>query len=112
MNEASWDRLTDAIDVKFGIARHGHEERPLEDVADLKQTVQFIEFERAGERFRLERVTGPAVVDRKGVGSRRIGSSIEFHNVYDPHDLVSKVVVLRADDDGWEPVALEDLELG
>jgi len=111
MNEASWDRLTDAIDLKFGIARHGHEERPLEDVPDLKAQVQFVEFDRAGERYRLERITGPAIVDRRGMGSHRVGSVVQYQNVYDPTELTSRMVVLRQVGDNWDPVELADLDL-
>ena len=111
MNEVSWDRLTDAIDVKFGIARHGREERPLEDVPDLKAKVQYIEFVRAGETFRLERITSPAIIDRKSIGSHRIGSSVQFQNIYDPTELSSRLVVLHQDGENWVPVELEALDL-
>jgi len=109
MNEASWDRLTDGIDVKFGITKHGSEKRPLEDNPNLRADVQFVEFERAGENYRLERITGPAIIDRKSFGAHRIGANVRFENVYDPAETTSKVAVLKQSGDGWDLVDLTDI---
>ena len=111
MNETSWDRLTDAIDLKFGLSRHGRLERPLEDAPHLHEKVQFVEFERSGESYRLERATGPALVERKAVGGHRIGASVHYQNTYDPTEEQSKVSLLKDDNGEWVPVELDQLGL-
>lgn len=110
-DDASWDRIVDAIDTSFGLVDHGRLKRPVEDNHELTENVSFIVFERNGDRLRLERVTGPAVVDRKTVGAKRAGASIHFENIYDPTELVHKTYLFKADGDEWLPLELTDLGL-
>lgn len=111
MNEAAWDRLTDSIDVRFGIAKHGREERQLPDAPQLTAAVQFIEFERGGERYRLERVTSPAIIERKTMGAHRIGAELHYQNIYDPEELTSRVVFLRNESGEWTSIEPDSLGL-
>lgn len=111
MNETSWDRLTDAIDMKFGLSRHGRLERPLDDAPHLREKVQFVEFERAGKAFRLERSTGPAVVERKAMGGHRVGASLHYQNTYDPTEEQSKVQLLEEQGGEWVPAELDQIGL-
>lgn len=109
MTEAAWDRLTDAIDVKFGLNRHGRLERPLEDAPHLREKVQFVEFERGGQSCRLERSVGPALVDRKAIGGHRIGAAVHYQNTYDPNEEQARVSLLRQQDGEWIPTELDQL---
>jgi hypothetical protein len=111
MNEVSWDRLTDAIDLKFGLSRHGRLERPLEDAPHLREKVQFVEFERGGQSFRLERSTGPALVDRKAVGGHRVGANLVYQNTYNPDEEQSRVDLLVDESGEWVPAQLDQLGL-
>ncbi|HSX01309.1 MAG TPA: hypothetical protein VLF67_03635 [Candidatus Saccharimonas sp.] len=111
MNEdKAWDRITDAIDAKFGIARHGRLSRPVADAHELTEQVAFIEFDRAGERYKLERVTGPAIIDRRTIGARRAGATVRYENVYDPTETSSRTNMFRQDAGEW--VAIDASELG
>lgn len=112
MNQASWERLADAVDVKFGISGHGNLERPLEDRPELTEKVNFIEFEKSGETFRLEHVTRPAIIDKKSFHGKAATSGVRFENIYDPNTLTSKVDVFRRQGDELLPVELEDISLG
>lgn len=111
MNDASWDRLTDAIDATLGITDHGRTKEPLPDRADLSQSIEYFEFTRAGEDYRLERSTGPAVVDRKSHYSRRGGDASRMEYIYDTSDTAHKVTLSKRSGEGWEPIDLHQLGL-
>jgi hypothetical protein len=108
--DRAWDRIVDAVETKYGITDHGRSTRPLEDKTDLTEHVAFIVFERGGERYKLERVTGPAIIDRKTMGSRRIGSDVRFENVYDPEETSTKTNMYR--DEAGEGTVISPEELG
>jgi hypothetical protein len=113
MNEdRAWDRIVDAIETKFGIDKHGRSERKIPDAMHLTEQVAFIEFERSGEPYRLERTTGPAIIDRRTIGARRAGSEVRFENVYDPEEIGHKTFVFKRVDGEWEPVSTEEIGLG
>ena len=109
-NDASWDRITDAIDLKYGLKDHGRLSRPVADGHHLTESVSFVSFDREGTTYRLERVTGPAIIDRKSFGARRIGADVRFENVYDPDEISHKTLVYKQDGDGW--TAIDASELG
>jgi len=111
MTEAAWDRLTDAIDIKFGLNRHGRLERPLDDAPHLREKVQFVEFDRSGQAYRLERSVGPALIDRKAIGGNRIGAAVHFQNTYDPTEEQARVVLLVQEAGDWIPAELDQLGL-
>lgn len=110
-DDRAWDRIVDAIDIKFGIAEHGRTTRPVHDAQNLQEHISFIIFERAGERFKLERITSPAIIDRRSLGSRRIGGDSHMQNIYDPEELSHKTLVYRHQMGDWVPIELEDLGL-
>jgi hypothetical protein len=112
MNEDhAWDRMTDAIDAKFGLASHGRETRPVADAHELNEQVTWVTFERGGQTLKLERVTGPAIIDRKTVGARRAGSDVHFENVYDPHETARRTNLYRQDGDDWQALDMDNLSL-
>ncbi|HVE80737.1 MAG TPA: hypothetical protein VNA68_01175 [Candidatus Dormibacteraeota bacterium] len=111
MNDNAWERLTDAIDIKLGITSHGKEERKLEDRPDLTAKVAYICFERNGEQYKLERITGPALVDRKTHYSHRPGEANRIENVYDTNEIGHRVVLYKQTGDEWEQQDVSSLEL-
>lgn len=111
MNDAAWERLTDAIDVNIGITRHGRDSRPLEDRTDLNEKLEFIEFERGGQTYRLERTTGPAIIDRKTHYSHRAGTANRMEYIYDEHETAHKVTLYKQAGNEWEPITLDQLGL-
>ena len=110
-DDRAWDRIVDAIDIKFGIIKHGRETRPLEDAQNLTEHVSFIVFDREDERYRMERISSPAIVDRRQVGSRRIGGETHMQNSYDEHEVARKTVLLREEGDEWVPINPDSLQL-
>lgn len=112
MNEdKAWERIADAIDLKYGIQKHGRDTRPVADAHNLTEQVSYLIFERAGETYKLERVTGPAIIDRKTVGARRAGASVRYENVYDPSDTSVRTNVFRQQAGEWMPISLDELGL-
>ena len=113
MEDRAWDRIMDAIDARYGIKTHGRNTRPVADDHALEEKVAFITFEKNGQTLKVERVQGPAIIDRKTIGARRAGSSVHYQNVYDPNETSLRTIVYRQDPVGeWEEVSLEALELG
>lgn len=108
--DKGWDRIVDAVDAKFGIKDHGRSKRPVEDARHLTENVSFVVFERAGERYKLERVQGPAIIDRKTIGARRAGADVRYENVFDPTETSFRTNLYR--DEAGEWVAIDAKELG
>jgi hypothetical protein len=112
-DDKAWDRIMDAIDAKYGIEKHGRSQRSVEDSNNLTESVAFIEFTRNGERFKLERIHGPAIIDRKTIGARRAGAVVRYQNVYDPTETSFRTVLYRTDEAGdWEETSADALGIG
>jgi hypothetical protein len=107
----AWDRIVDAIEAKFGLKDHGRHTRAVADAKDLTEHVSFVVFERAGERFKLERVVGPAIIDRKTIGARRAGASVQYVNVYDPDETSMRTNLFREDGGEWTQIDPSQLGL-
>ena len=109
--DVSWERMVDAIDTRFGLTDHGRLTRKLADAPELTEDVSFVIFERNGVRIKLERTTGPAIIDRKTVGARRAGADLHYENVYDASETARKTLVYREVGSEWEPVSIDELGL-
>lgn len=109
MNDTGWDKLVDAVDVKFGIENSGRKTEPLEDDADLEQKIHFIEFAKDGRNYRLTRTIRPAVLERKSIYHRAAGSNVTYQNIYDPEETTSVVQLYRHDGADWEPIDTDEL---
>jgi len=111
MNDAAWERLVDAIDVSVGIDKHSRDQQPLEDRPDLTQRIERIEFSRGGQNLRLERTTGPAIIDRKTHYSHRAGTANRMEYIYDKQELANKVTLYREVGGEWVAAELDQLSL-
>jgi len=109
--DKGWDRIVDAVDAKFGIKDHGRGKRPVADAHHLTEQVAFVVFERAGERYKLERVQGPTIIDRKTVGARRAGADVRYENVYDPTETSFRTNLYKDEAGEWAPVDPSELGL-
>lgn len=103
-DDRAWDRIVDAIETKFGLEKHGRGKRPVEDAPDLTEYVSFVIFERDGERLKLERVQGPAIIDRKTMGAKRAGATTRVENVYDPDEISFRSNLYKWDGVDWEAI--------
>lgn len=111
MEDVSWDKIVDAIDEKFGLNRHGKTQEPLEDREDLVQHISFIEFTRAGQDYRLERVSRPAIIDKKSHYHKAASGGIRYQNIYDPEQIAHQTKMYRKSGDSWEPIDPSELAL-
>lgn len=112
-DDHAWDRIVDAIDSRYGITTHGRTTRPVDDNHELTEQVAFITFSKDGQELKIERIKGPAIVDRKTIGARRAGATMHYQNVYDPSEISFRTVVFRKNETGeWEEVGLQELGLG
>lgn len=103
-DDKAWDRIVDAVEAKYGISSHGRTQRAVEDAPDLTEKVAHIVFERDGVEFKLERIQGPAIIDRKTMGARRAGASTHVQNVYDPDETAYRTKLYRQSNGEWEAV--------
>ena len=103
-DDRAWDRIVDAIDTKFGLIKHGRSTRPVEDAPNLTERVSYVIFERDGEKLKVERVAGPAIIDRKTMGARRAGATIHMENIYDPEETSFRTNLYRQNGDDWESI--------
>jgi hypothetical protein len=112
MNEdKAWERIVDAIDTKYGLIKFGKTERQITDAPNLTEKIAYIIFDRGPERYKLERVAGPAIIDRKTIGSKRIGSDVRFENTYDPHETSYRTNLYHEVGDSWMAISPEILGL-
>jgi hypothetical protein len=109
MNDRAWEELVDLIDDQYTVDKSDRREEPLEGEKKLKQTVESIEFEKDNAKFRIERISGPRIIDKKTFYS---GHSAASHSqyVYDPEETSSKVVFYKQLTDGnFNEISPEDL---
>jgi hypothetical protein len=109
-DDKAWDRIADAIDTKFGIKDHGRSKRAVADAPNLTENVSFLVFERDGQKLKLERVQGPAIIDRKTVGARRAGATVHYENVYDPEETSFRTNLFQEEAGEW--VSIDPAQLG
>lgn len=103
-DDRAWDRIVDAIDTKYGLESHGRTTRPVEDAPELTEHVSFVIFSRDGENLKLERVQGPAIIDRKTMGAKRAGATTRMENIYDPEEVSLRTNLFRKQGDEWEQI--------
>ena len=112
MNDRAWGELVDLIDEQYVIDNSNRREESLKDDKKLKQTVESIEFEKDNIKYRIERITGPRIIDRKTFYSGH-GSANRIQYVYDPEETSSKVVFYKQLADGhYNEISPEDLMSG
>lgn len=109
MNDRAWEELIDLIDDQYTIDKSDRREEALEGEKKLKQTVESIEFEKDNAKFKIERITGPRIVDKKTFYSGH-GSANRMQYVYDPEETSSRVVFYKLLPDGnFNEISPEDL---
>lgn len=108
MNDGAWERLSDAVDARFGIDSFKKRTEPLPDKPELTQDVVELYFERAGDEYRLTRTTHPAILERKALFSKTSMAS-GYHTTYDPNELQHSVKLEKKSNDEWVEQDVNDL---
>lgn len=100
MNNSAWERLSDAVDARFGIDNFKKRTEPLPDKPELTQEVVELYFERDGQSYRLVRTTHPAIIERKSIYAKT-GSAQAFQNIYDTSEVQHSVKLEQKQGDDW-----------
>lgn len=100
MTDEKWQGIIGQIKDKFEVIDQRTEDLPLDSGGGF---VEVIEFNGPLGRMKLERTTQPLVVDKKAIGSRRIGSETRVEYIYSDTEKVHrfKAYCFKEDDGGW-----------
>lgn len=108
MNDGAWERLTDAIDARFGIDSFKKRSEPLPDKPELQQDIVELFFERNGEEYRLSRITHAAILERKAIFNKT-STANGYHTTYDPNEVQHTVRLDKKIGDEWVEQDVNDL---
>ena len=109
MTDHAWEKLVDMIDTKFEIDKHAKSEEAIDGQPSLKRHIDAIFFEKDNQKYKIERVTSPAIKDTKTHYVHR-GAAQRVQQNYDPHETSSKVIFYKAEADGYyNEISPEDM---
>lgn len=109
MNDRAWEELIDKIDELYAVDQMGKREEKLDDDQKLKRSIESIEFERDNVKYKVERITSPAILEKKTY-YHRVGGANRIENIYDPVETTKKVMFFKAQTDGsWNEIGPEEL---
>jgi mRNA-degrading endonuclease RelE of RelBE toxin-antitoxin system len=108
MSDKAWEELIDLIDTKYQVDNTDRREEPLEDNKKLKKLTESIFFEKDNQKFKIDRVTSPRIIDKKTFYSgHNTANRIQYE--YDPDEKSVKVLFFRQLPDGyWNELTPED----
>ncbi|RJR30867.1 hypothetical protein C4569_03725 [Candidatus Parcubacteria bacterium] len=100
MTEEKWQEIIGTIKDKFELISHETQDLPSEQG---KGQVETVEFYGPLGKMKLEFTTQPLVIDKKTIGSRRIGSETKVQYIYSDTEKVRRFKAYRwnQDDDNW-----------
>lgn len=100
MTDEKWQKIIGQIKDSFKVSDQRQEDLS-SDIGG--GTVEIIEFDGPLGRMKLERTTQPLVIDKKTIGSRRIGSDTKVEYIYSDTEKIHKFKAYRYDDnnDNW-----------
>jgi hypothetical protein len=93
MDDEKWQDTIGRIKDDFEVFEHGT--RQLED---RPGTAEFIVFKSPLGKIKLERTTNPLVLDKKAIGSKRIGSQATVEYIYSDTEKVHTMKAYKWDD--------------
>lgn len=94
MTQEKWDELVGRVKDSFPVIREGKEE------LDPVGTADFIEFNGPLGHIRLEFVQKPVRISMRGMGSKRIGSTVQLEAQYSDEDIIQSLRAYRKDEAG------------
>ncbi len=106
MTEERWQEIIAHVKDNFDLLDH----RTKDLSADLGPgQVETLEFQGPLGRMKLEWTTQPLIIDKKTIGSRRIGSDVTVEYKYSDTEKVHKFKAFRFDqgDEVWVELALD-----
>ena len=105
MQLEKWQNTVGMIKDQFEVEEDGKEE--IEDVPN--GTVEFIIFQGPMGRIKLEYIVKPVLLDKKTIGSRRIGSETTVDYIYSEDEFTNTFKAFKQDEDSeeWEEMEPE-----
>jgi len=100
MTDEKWQDIIAKVKDNFEVIDHRTEDLP-EEIGP--GSIEIVEFKGPLGRMKLERTTKPLVLDKKTIGSRRIGSDTRVEYIYSDTEKVHKFKAYRYDNanDNW-----------
>ena len=104
MTDERWVEILALIEDKFEITNH-----ETQDLNDGFGTSEIIEFFSPLGKIRLERTDQPLIIDKKVIGSKRIGSDQKVQYVFSDTERVHKFKAYMWDDisKSWREIEME-----
>ena len=103
MTQEKWQKIVGLVKDQFAVEEYGSE--ALDDVPN--SSVEFIVFTGPLGKTRLEYTTRPVVLDKKALGSRRIGSESTVQYTYSDTEFSGTFKAYKWDDDRDDWVEME-----
>lgn len=110
MNDDRWQDILLKVKENFGI--DNQETRELSEEEGLGE-MESVEFNGPLGKMKLERTTQPLVLDRKSIGSKRIGSDKVIQYTYSDTEKFHKFKAYKWNDaqNDWEEMQMERGEM-
>ncbi|MFH1325999.1 MAG: hypothetical protein ABIH48_00840 [Candidatus Falkowbacteria bacterium] len=116
MTKEKWEDTKDLVKDQFEVEEEGKEDIDPPQAAQAggrktvpNSTVEFIIFEGPLGRMKLEYITKPIVLDKKTIGSRRIGSDTTVEYIYSEDEFSNTFKAYKWEDERWEEMEKERL---
>lgn len=102
MTKERWLTIKDLVKEKFGDFSSGEES--YEEEGGL--TIEWLEFDGPLGAMRLEYETRPVVIDKKTIGSHRMGTEAHVQYIYSDTEKISKLYAFKFDEasDNWQEI--------
>jgi hypothetical protein len=109
MSDQAWEQLVDLVDQKYSIAKHKKFTEDIPGKQKLERIHDEIIFEKAGDKFKVIRISSPAVISTKTRYAHR-GTAQQVEHEYDPAELVHRVEFYKQTGaDAWHEISPEEL---
>lgn len=103
MNQDKWEQIIGMVKDQFEVEDEGEES--VEDIPD--SILNFIMFQGPVGRMRLEYIIKPVIIDKKTIGSRRIGSDTKVEYIYSEDEMSHTFKAYKWDEGDQKWVEME-----
>lgn len=102
MTDEKWLDMIDNLKQKFEVERELSEQITTDDVGtQIINKIDRVTFENDLGEFKVERITRPAILDKKVHYSHSSGSKGLVEYILSPDETTSKIVIYKKDGNDW-----------
>ncbi len=102
MNDEKWENIKGRIKDDFELVEEGGK-----DLEESPGYVEFVIFNGPLGKMKLERTTRPVVLDKKTIGSRRIGGDTQVEYIYSEDEFSQKFQAFKWDENQNDWIEME-----